>query len=230
MKLSKSLFVILMLSVNISLFADKLSNLRTSKKIITVDVISAPYYTIQIAALQLPPENPGFFNNVDIVREFSCNDGFVRYTVGEYSTFADASRELDRIKSLGYADAFVLNLKRLTLENSPVSGSSAFSSGSGSSGSKSGVSGGSSGKPFVPVPGQKYTIQLAAMRFPVYISEFEGFKDVKEYYMKSDRIYRYCVGIYEGNQALSELEKVKASGYKDAYLVPIERYAAYQIE
>ena len=229
MKLTKYLFVILMLSVSISLFADKLSHLRTSKKIITVDVISAPYYTIQIAALQLPPENSGFFNNVDVVREFSCNDGFVRYTVGQYTTFNDAARELDHIKSLGYTDAFVLNLKRLTLVNSPVSGSSAFSSGSGSSGSH-GAGSGSSGKPFVPVPGQKYTIQLAAMRFPVYVSEFKGFTDVKEYYMKSDRIYRYCVGLYEGNQALNELDKVKAAGYKDAYLVPIERYAAFQIE
>lgn len=227
MKLYRYLFVILMLSVSISLFADKLNNLRTTKKIITVDVISAPYFTIQIAALQLPPENAEFFNKVDVVKEYSCHDGFVRYTVGEYNTFADAARELDNMKSLGYADAFVVNTRNLNLSNSPVSGSSAYSSGSSGSG---GYSSGGSGKDFVPIPGVKYTIQLAAMRFPVYLSHFEQFKDVKEYYMKNDRIYRYCVGIYEGNQALTELESVKSAGYKDAYLVPIDKYVAHQIE
>jgi len=221
MKRFRYLLMIVMLAASANAFADKLSHLRTSKKIITVDVISPPYYAIQIVALQLPPENPDFFNNVDIVREFSCDDGFVRYTVGEYTTFADAARELDRIRSLGYGDAFILNLRKINLVNSPVTGSSAPSSGRGTTGSA---------KPFVPVPGQKYTIQLAAMRFPVYLTHFEGFKDVKEYYMRNDRIYRYCVGLYEGNQALSELQKVKNAGYKDAYLVPIERYAPFEIE
>ena len=227
MRISRILFLVLILSVNISLFADKLAHLRTSKKIISVDVISAPYFTIQILALQLPPENPGFFKNVDIAKEYQCTDGFVRYTVGEYNTFEEAASNLDRIKSLGYHDAFVLNLRRINISNNPVSGSSAYYSGSSSS---RGSVGSSSSKDFVPVPGQKYTIQLAAMRYPVYLTHFAGFNDVKEYYMKHDRIYRYCVGEYEGNQALTELQKVKNSGYRDAYLVPVERYEKYFIE
>jgi len=222
MRLSRFLIIVLFLTSNLlSLSADKLENLRTSKKIITVDVISAPYYTIQIVALREPPGNAAFFNNVDIVREFSCSDGFVRYTVGEYNTFSEAAQNLEQIRSLGYQDAFVLNLRKINLANAPVSGSSANYSSSGTFGSSA---------VFVPVPGQKYTVQLAAMRFPVYLTYFEGFKNVNEYYMKSDKIYRYCVGLYEGNAALEELQKVKSAGYKDAYLVPIERYAPYQIE
>jgi hypothetical protein len=209
-----------MLSVSITLFAgDKLGHLRTSKKIISVDVISPPYFTIQIVALQLPPENAAFFNNFDVVKEYACNDGYVRYTVGEYNSFEDAAKNLNDVWSMGYGDAFVLNLRKLNLSNSPDHGSSAYSSGSGYS-----------TKPFVPVPGQKYTIQLAAFRYPVYLSFFEGFSDVKEYYMTKDRIYRYCIGVYEGNNALSELQKVKDKGYRDAYLVPVERYAQYLIE
>jgi hypothetical protein len=224
MKYSRFLIIVFLLMCSVSLFADKLEHLRTSKKIITVDVISAPYYAIQIAALRLPPKNAEFFNSVDVVREFSCDDGYVRYTVGEYATFGAAARDLEQYRSMGYTDVFVLNLRKVRLTNSPVSGSSASSSLSRRGG------GVSSSSPFVPVPGQKYTIQLGAMRFPVYVSEFEGFDDVKEYYMKTDRIYRYCVGLYEGEEALRELEKVKATGYKDAYLVPIEHYAPYQIE
>ena len=225
MKLFRFLFIVLFLTSNLlSLSADKLESLRTSKKIITVDVISAPYYTIQIVALRQPPGYPEFFNNVDVVREFSCDDGFVRYTVGEYATFSDAAQNLEKIRSLGYSDAFVLNLRKVNLTNGPVVGSSAYSS------SGTGTTSSGSSKPFVPVPGQKYTIQLAAMRFPVYLSHFEGFQNIKEYYKPNDKIYRYCVGLYEGNDALNELERIKASGYKDAYLVPIERYSQYQIE
>ena len=223
MKFPRFLIIVLFLTSNLlSLSADKLEHLRTSKKIITVDVISAPYYAIQIVALRQPPGDPNFFNNVDNIREFSCDDGFVRYAVGEYNSFSDAAQNLEQIRSLGYSDAFVLNLRKINLTNGPVAGSSAYSYGGGT--------GSGSNAAFVPVPGQKYTIQLAAMRFPVYLTYFEGFKNINEYYMKSDKIYRYCIGLYEGNEALNELEKVKAAGYRDAYLVPIERYAQYQIE
>jgi len=218
MKLSRIFIALLVFSIHGTTFADKLSHLRTSKKIITVDVISAPYFTIQVVALKKPPKNASFFNNLDVIKEYSCSDGFVRYTVGEYNTFDDAARNLDRIRALGYRDAFVLDLQKIKL--SKGSGSFAYSSGGGSSRNNN----------FVPVPGQKYTIQLSAMRFPVYLTHFKGFDNVKEYYMKSDRIYRYCVGTYNSSEILSEIQKVKAAGYKDAYAVPVEKYAPYLIE
>jgi hypothetical protein len=225
MKPIKPFLVILALLITITASADKLSHLRTSKKIISVDVISPPYFTIQIAALQLPPENPSFFNNFDTVKEYICSDGFARYTVGDYNSFDDAAQNLAKIRSMGYADAFILDRQKLKLGKNQFSNPN-YKSGSNSSKN----SNSSSGKNFVPVPGQKYTIQLAAMRYPVYITHFEGFSDIKEYYMKSDRIYRYCTGTHDGSVALSELEKVKAKGYPDAHLVPIERYAQYLIE
>ena len=208
MKLSRILILAILLLSNISVFGDKLAHLRTARKIITVNEIKAPYYTIQIVALQLPPGNPDFFKNVDTIREFACTDGFVRYTVGEYTTFGEAARELDRIRQMGYADAFVLNTRKITLRTNDYS------------------------KPagdFVPVPGVSYTIQLAAFRFPVYVSHFEGFDNVQEYFMK-DRIYRYCVGSFQGEAALNELSRVKQSGYPDAFLVPLNQYLPYKIE
>lgn len=191
---------------------DKLAHLRSAKKIITVSTISAPYYTIQVVALRLPPNEPGFFNNLDEIKEYICQDGYVRYTVGEYNSFKLAAQELDRIKSLGYGDAFVLDLRKIQL-----SGDGYSSSGSSSSGV------------FVPTPGCNYTVQLAALRFPVYLSHFEQFDDVKEYYMK-DRIYRYCVGIYQGQAALDELERIRNMGYKGAFLVELDNYLPYKIE
>lgn len=191
---------------------DKLAHLRSAKKIITVNSVSAPYYTIQIVALRLPPGEPEFFKNVDVIKEYICQDGFVRYTVGEYATFRAAAQELDRIKSLGYSDAFVLDLRKIQLStdshSAPVSGTKGA---------------------FVPVPGRDYTIQLAAYRFPVYLSHFPQFDDIKEYYMK-DKIYRYCVGSYQGQAALDELQRIRNMGYKDAFLVVLDDYLPFKIE
>lgn len=191
---------------------DKLAHLRSSKKIITVDAITAPYYTIQIVALKMPPGNAAFFKNVDLVKEYICTDGYVRYTVGEYSTFQLAAQQLDRIKALGYSDAFVLNLRKISLDgdahSAPVQGTKGD---------------------FEPRPGVDYTVQLAAMRFPVYISHFEEFDNVQEYYMK-DKIYRYCVGAYQGQNALDELERVRNLGYKGAFLVELNDYLPFKIE
>lgn len=191
---------------------DKLAHLRSSKKIITVNAITAPYYTIQIVALKMPPGNPGFFKNVELAKEYICTDGYVRYTVGEYATFKLAAQELDRIKALGYADAFVLNLRKISLDGNAHSAPVQSSMGE-----------------FVPKPGVDYTVQLAAMRFPVYISDFKEFDNVQEYYMK-DKIYRYCVGTYQGQAALDELERIRNMGYKGAFLVEVNDYLPFKIE
>ncbi|MCA1744954.1 MAG: hypothetical protein LC643_04465 [Bacteroidales bacterium] len=52
---------------------------------------------------------------------------------------------------------------------------------------------------------------------------------MQEYYMR-DRIYRYCVGDFDGSVALEELSKVKQRGYPDAFLVPIKKYQPFKIE
>jgi hypothetical protein len=213
MKLTNILILLYLILAQVAFGGgDKLAKLRSEKKIVTVNAISSPYYTIQIVALRLPPGEPGFFKNVDLAKEYICQDGYVRYTVEEFTTFKQAAQELDRIKALGYPDAFVLNLRKIQLSGeshtAPVSASK---------------------DAFVPIAGRKYSIQLAAYRFPVYLSHFEQFENVQEYYMK-DKIYRYCVGSYEGQQALDELEKIKQMGQKDAFLISLDDYLPFKIE
>ncbi len=213
MKLTWLLSAILILLVQNSYGKDdKLAHLRSTKKITTVNSVSAPYYTIQIVALRLPPENPEFFKNVDQIREFVCTDGYVRYTVGEFTSFKLAAQELSKYKDLGYNDVFVLDLRKISLGNNNTPGTVKVPS-----------------KVLEPVPGVNYTVQIAAYRFPVYLTHFEQVDNVKEYYMK-DKIYRYCVGVFDGKSALKELEKIQQKGYKDAYLVELNEYAPFLIE
>ncbi|GAO30281.1 SPOR domain-containing protein [Geofilum rubicundum] len=209
MKLIRTFILTLFVFSALSAYGDKLAHLRSARKIVTVESITAPYYTIQVVALKEPPGNAAFFTTLTQAREFICTDGFVRYTIGEYDTFGQAARDLEALKAQGFSDVFVLNTRKISLKNS----------------NQTLVI----DKNAQPVAGVAYTIQVAALRYPVYVSEFEEFEDVQEYYMR-DRIYRYCVGNFDGAVALDELSKVRQSGYPDAFLVPVEKYASFKIE
>jgi hypothetical protein len=199
--------IILMQSLLFEAGADKLARLRTSKKIVPVTEISAPYFAIQILALKKAPQDPAYFKNIDRAREFDCADGYVRYTVGSYSSAAEARQEISRIKSLGYSECFVVDLRSYNLNGSGNTGNSGFRVDENTI----------------------YTIQIAAFRYPVYVSEFDAVDNVMEFYL-SDRIYRYTVGQYRGNEAMEQLSRVKGMGYPQAHLVPYQKYEPHRIE
>ncbi len=188
---------------------DKLSELRTSKQIVTVENVQAPYYSIQILALKLPPSDANFFSNVDHVKEYRCVDGYVRYCVGSYETYADANADLSRIKGLGYKEAFVSNTKRFTMKESEYSSSSS---------SKLTIN-----------PNGRYAVQLGAFRYPVYVTFFENVDEVYEYRM-NDKIFRYTTTPVSGREVESLLSDMKSKGYKNAFIVDYDKYAPFKIE
>ena len=210
MKCTRTLILLLILFIAKPMSADRLASLRSARQIVTVESVSAPYYTTQVVALKEPPGNAAFFAKLSEVFEYDCSDGFVRYTVGRYQRFSDAINDLNALKADGFTDAFILNTRKITLNGS------------------------SSEAPVVdktanPIAGVRYTVQIAALRYPVYVSEFEHFDSVQEYYMR-DKIYRYCVGDVDGSEAKAELARVKSLGYPNAFLVPMEKYAPFRIE
>lgn len=186
--------------------ADKLSELRTKKKIIPVNEVSAPWYAIQILALKKSPQNPSFFTSVDRAREFDCKDGFVRYTVGRYESKSEAKENLSDVKSMGYSECFVVDIRDYKLKD-----------------------GGKKTRDQEIDPDKTYTVQIAAYRYPVYKDHFEEFDQVMEFY-PDDGVYRYTVGEFKGSKALEELKKVKKKGYSNAHLVPLDEYKSFRIE
>lgn len=207
----KYLFLLFAIMVNVSNgIAEDISRLRTSKKIIRMEKAVAPYYAIQIIALKHPPGVASFFRAVDLAREYVCVDGYVRYTVGQFTTYDKAKSGLGEIKALGYHQAFVVNTAEFKLK------------GAGNS-----VSARKGNKKIDP--SKIYTVQVSAFRFPVYLSHFENLDNIMEFRMK-DKVFRYCVGKFKGSVAQEELSKIKALGYKDAYLVELDNYLPYKIE
>ena len=209
MKLFSSLLFVFTLSIlNISAGTpDKLEPLRTEKKVVRMDKPTAPYYSIQIIALKEAPQAPSFFKKVNVVYEYPCADGYVRYCVGKFNTREAAMAQLPSIRSLGYDQAFVVNTKKYNFADSKWG----------------------SDKTKEIDPNKTYTIQLSAFRFPVYLTHFKNVDNVMEFRMK-DKIFRYTVGKFPGTQAKEELERVKALGYKDAFLVENDSYAPFKIE
>lgn len=207
MKLKYFLLVIILFTTAFSGIAEDIAALRTSKKIIRMDKAVEPYYAIQIIALKKPPGVASFFTNIEQAREYPCADGFYRFCVGQYSSYAEAKSNLQSIRGLGYDQAFVVNTAEFDLgQGRPVARTSKKID-----------------------PNRMYTVQLSAFRFPVYLSHFKDLENVTEYRMK-DKIFRYCISEVMGTDAAAELARIKSLGYKDAYLVELDKYAPFKIE
>lgn len=208
----KSIFVLAVLVLlHLSVSAqDKLSQLRTSKQIITVESPSDSY-SIQILALKLPPSDANFFKNLDEVYEYPCSDGYVRYCVGSFNSYAEANSQLSSIRGKGYEEAFVTNTKKFSLDNSNAAAVST-----------------KSGKLEIN-PNKDYVVQLAAFRYPVYLTFFEGVDDVYEYRL-NDKIFRYTTTPVSGREVEGLLQKMKSLGYAKAFIVDYEKYAPFKIE
>jgi len=208
MKNSFLLIILILTVLSVGTSAqDKLAGLRTQRHIVTMEGAQAPYYSIQILALKEPPSDADFFKSFDLIKEYPCEDGFVRYCVGDYANGAEALSQLESVRSKGYPDAFVVNTKRL---------------GAGKSNFSSSVK-------IEIKPDSEYLVQLSAFRFPVYISFFKEFDRVLEFKM-SDKIFRYTTLPVKGTEVEAELSRIKGLGYRDAFIVEKERYMPFRIE
>ena len=187
---------------------DKLSGLRTQKQIITVESPSN-CYTVQVLALKLPPSDANFFSNLDKVYEYPCQDGYVRYCVGKYSTLDEAKQSLNAVRESGYKEAFVTNTKRFSLTESDYSRAK--------------------NSKIVIEPNKDYVVQLAAFRYPVYLTFFEQVDEVIEYRLK-DKIFRYTTVPVKGTEVEALLQKMKNLGYENAFIVEYSKYEQYRIE
>ncbi|MDF1574590.1 MAG: OmpA family protein [Bacteroidales bacterium] len=64
------------------------------------------HYTIQLNAARMPILLSRFEDIVEI-KEYSCRDGYYRYTTGTFRTFQEARNRLLDVRAMGYEDAFI---------------------------------------------------------------------------------------------------------------------------
>jgi hypothetical protein len=216
-----------------------------------MDKATKPFFTIQILAIKDAPKDPMFFDNIESAREFSCTDGYKRYVVGQYETRDEAAADLEKIRNLSpkYKNAFIANTAnyeislddfrsdysnsgtntKLTSEKTINNDALDDESGSHQKSELNKIEKSSAEKITTYDPNKTYTIQLTASRYPFYVTELKEFKEVFEFYMP-DKVYRYTVGNYSGNQVSAELKKVISLGYSEAFAVEWNKYLPYKIE
>ncbi len=80
-----------------------------SKELVNID---APIYTIQIIAI-LYPVKVSYFKGLEDVNKIKCDDGYYRYTYGEFYFYKEAEKELQKLKKLNYKSAYIRKIEDL---------------------------------------------------------------------------------------------------------------------
>lgn len=202
---------------------------RTTKKIIPVQKPTDPPFAIQILALKNAPQDPDFFENVELAREFSCADGFKRYVVGQYDSYQNASAELMQVRSLSekYKTAFVVNTTNFVIQASAFDDETANVS--SASTQNLDIQSLRTSKRILPVdklPANSYTVQVLALKeVPRDASFFEKLDVVNEVSCK-DGFKRYIVGQYANpDLAKSACERIRKLGpkYQNAFIINTDK-------
>ena len=85
------------------------SAVQTRKK--QKEILKTGTFTIQLLALKNPVEL-SHFKNLEGVVKYMGNDGYTRYTYGQYNGSTDAKEAITKIINKGYTDAFVVNIEK----------------------------------------------------------------------------------------------------------------------
>ena len=74
---------------------------------------STDVFTIQLIALK-KEVNPSFLKNLSGVKMSIGNDGYYRYTIGEFDSLTNANQELKNIMEQGYSGAFIRKVSEIS--------------------------------------------------------------------------------------------------------------------
>ncbi|MBK8806277.1 MAG: PD40 domain-containing protein [Bacteroidales bacterium] len=139
-------------------------------------------FEIQIFASYVPMDIQKKFPNLSVVEHYG-NESYYRYATGPYKTSQDAKADLQRIRSLGYPDAFIRKTQYYVDDAIKFDLS------------------------------QKHTVQLfASMKRINAIRKFQPLKNILEK-KTAEGMYVYYYGSFKTwKEAKEEADKIKASG------------------
>jgi len=85
-------------------------SLRPDPDLRDPDQLQTFTFTVQVMA-EFMPVNPSEFQEIGLVMEYICNDGYYRYTHGSFNNVREALRMLKELQNKGYPDAFIQTLE-----------------------------------------------------------------------------------------------------------------------
>ena len=181
------------------------------------------FYTIQVRSLS--HEAPLTMDELQMGMWQAKVDGQMKCFMGRYAKYDEAKAALVSIKNKNYKDVFVVSSDKIfgVGEDSDAANTEDLMSMLEEDDSHNFANQYKEGE-------QLFTIQIAAYRYPLYMTEFNLEEEVYEFFC-NDNIYRYTVGkFYKESDARKRLSQIKESGFPDAFLVDYNKYASYRLE
>lgn len=214
-----------------------------------VMTIAQDFYTIQIRSLSR--ETPLTMEELQVGMWQHKVEGQTKCFLGRYDTYEEAKKALDPLKESRYPKAFVVSSDKIfssgnmNKEANPSTASKAEDRPEvKKDNAKPKEIKPTEKKPVEIEPAKEkpkektpavsgneiFSVQIAAYRYPLYTKDFDLEEKVMEFYC-SDNIYRYAVGKFENkDDAYKLLEKIRKSGYPDAFVIDYKKYEVYRIE
>ena len=187
------------------------------------------FFTIQIKSLSKPVEL-SYFEASSGVWEKKGDDGMYKYFYGRFPDYASAREVAIKLKKDKYADAFVVFSDKMILPANKLQLDSKSKPVVNSAVAKPQVKTNISKPVAIGDRSDKWTIQLAAFKYPRYIDDFKPMTDVMEF-LCADKKYRYSVGVFDSYEAAKEkVAKYKGMGYSGAFVVSYDKLEPYLIE
>ena len=154
-------------------------------------------FTVQIAA-STEEESPYRFSATENVTQNKGNDGIYRYTCGIFNSYADAMKEVSRLKTIGIENTFIINVTAISEKSCETKDMD---------------------EKLKILNKRSFSIQFSTL--PKQINN-GGFRSIAEY--KSNQSSNGFFIYYTGNfpnyaDALNERNKIRSLGYPDAYII-----------
>ncbi|MBQ4358158.1 MAG: SPOR domain-containing protein [Paludibacteraceae bacterium] len=223
---------------------------RTDKKIIPIERFHAPY-TIQVSIMKSEPSTPFVFDKADHVLLVKGADGWNRYYVGQYRDRSEAQQMLTLLKPI-YPDAFLCMTDGIRIDSGRyvrtyVRKAEIRSAASTEEGQRTQRKA-EAGWNFGPLPSdsmiecpyqtqgavaadprQSYAVQLLVTRYPLHANDIIEFRNVQEYFMPADHLFRYTTQAMPYAEAEKALQKALRAGFFDAVLIDSRIYAPFLV-
>lgn len=227
------------LTLNVKGLEIKTGNAYSSGNPIPLDgkIPDGLIFRVQVGAFKLPIPN-STFKGLTPVNAQTTPNGFIRYTVGNFEKFEEATGVKNDLRNLGYSDAFVVvfyNGQRITVNEAiniaQKEGKEVIASNNTSAGIPVSANIPKNIAPAVPkneqvvvtrelekMNGLLFTVQIGVYSREITRSQLWKLEPIYTEKLPTG-LYRYTAGIYnDGERVITDKKKVVDLGIKDAFV------------
>ena len=225
-------------ALNVKGLEIKTGNVYSASNPIPIDqkIPDGLVFRVQVGAFKAPIPN-NTFKGLTPVNAQTTPNGYLRYTVGNFEKFDEATGVKNDLRKMGYSDAFVVvyyNGQRITVNEAinilQKEGKEVIASSNVSAGIPSDANIAKNIAPAIPkneyvvvtkelekTNGLLYTIQIGVYSREITRSQLWKLEPIYTEKLPSG-LYRYTAGVYNDDKVITDKRRVVELGIKDAFV------------